>query len=74
MQKRKTALQGHRMRAFAATLSVIESQLENRLNYLVAYREVYQLPKRLTQRNVRDYKRWIKSVKNLKDLERKHIH
>lgn len=73
MAIRKTNLQKHRLNAFTVTLEQLETRLEQKIKFVTDYSEVYKLPKMLTRRNLRQYKRWLQAAKELKEIEQKHL-
>lgn len=73
MTIRKTNLQGHRLKAFTATLEQLETRLQQKITFVNDYAVIYKFPKMLTRRNLRQYKRWMKAVQELKDIEQKHL-
>lgn len=68
MQKRKLHLQRHRLRAFAATLEQVECRLERDIKFLTDFAEIYKFPKRITRRNLKQYKKMMEAAKLLKAI------
>lgn len=73
MQRKKTFIQKHRLKAFTATLEQVEKALIKSLEFSTNYAEVYHFPKAITRNNTRRLKKWIKAAQQLKDLELKNI-
>lgn len=61
-------LQRHRKAAFLKTLDVLESSLESKIKFITFYNDVYKFPAAIARTNLRNYKRQLKAVQQLKDI------
>jgi len=63
---RKQVLQKHQVAAFNKTLYAIESDLVRRIRFIEEYNELYNFPAAIARENLREYRRQLKAINNLK--------
>lgn len=65
---RKQTMQRHQKIAFLKTLDKIESDLQQRINFITDYDMVYKFPASIARTNLRHYKKKLKAIQQLKDI------
>lgn len=73
MQRPKIHLQKHRLKAFSKTLELVECSLQQRIDFITDYNEIYKFPAVLTKKNLRHYRRMLKATKELRNLQRNDL-
>lgn len=68
----KINLQKHRIRAFHNTLGHLESYLQRRIKFIEDYQEVYNFPASIARNNIREYRRHLKAVQQLKTFKNEY--
>jgi hypothetical protein len=73
MPLKKGHLQGPRLKAFSDTLNALEKQLQRKIEFIEANAVIYQFPARITRLHLRQYNKWLRATRNLKNIEKKHF-
>jgi hypothetical protein len=67
---RKQVLQKHQVAAFIKTMQAIEADLLRRINFIEEYNELYKFPAAIARENLREYRRQLKAINNLKSFSK----
>jgi hypothetical protein len=65
-------LQAHRLKAFYATLLLIENKIEMDKKFIKGYADVYHFPKMKTRKNLKTIDQQIKAINIIKYLYEAH--
>lgn len=69
MQRRKTHLQKHRLKAFTSTLEQVSTRIDQKIKFLEDYAEVYKMPVMLTRKNLQQLRNWQRAADTLKSIQ-----
>ncbi|OJW30092.1 MAG: hypothetical protein BGO54_00405 [Sphingobacteriales bacterium 46-32] len=61
--------QKHRIKALRANLDRLKVAAITKTTFVETYRDVYRFPKKLTDRNIRDYKQLIKAIEKIQSFD-----